>query len=571
MDGAGNRGRRLTVTLALLGAFAAGLFSIRAAAQTRDSRFPFRFGRRDREQRSTPPAPSRMRIESGTGPRVALREAGEQNPEGPAPAPVLPDAEAPADEPAAASPGAENPAADAAAPDAAETPLFQGWPKPRATLVLTGQQYGYIEPCGCTGLANQKGGLARRHTLIEQIAERGWNPVPFDLGNQVRRLGPQAELKLQMTYAGLTELGYRAVGYGPDDLRLQSGELAALALNDNSPFLCANVSVLGVTPTHRVVPVNGMRIGVTAVLGDSFVKALPKSDDLLVRPAETALREILPKLKQENCTLYVLLSHGTVEETKELVKRVPEFHIVVTTGLGEPTLEPEQVDRIGSQIIQVGTKGMYAGVVGLFDEAPRIRYERVPLDARFADSPKMLEVMRKYQDELKRLGLAGLAVQAVRHPSQRTYAGTEACKDCHAKAYAVWEGSPHAHATDAIVHPKERGIPRHFDPECLSCHVTGWSPQKYHPYSTGYLGLEQTPAMMQSGCENCHGPAAEHVAAEEGGDAALQARLREALKLPLAKAEERCLECHDVDNSPDFHKPGAFERFWQQVRHEGKD
>ena len=45
--------------------------------------------------------------------------------------------------------------------------LFQDWPKPKLAFAITGQQHGYIEPCGCTGLANQKGGMARRHTLFK--------------------------------------------------------------------------------------------------------------------------------------------------------------------------------------------------------------------------------------------------------------------------------------------------------------------------------------------------------------------------------------------------------------------
>src|SRR5438067_1018287 len=51
------------------------------------------------------------------------------------------------------------------------TPLFRDWPKPTVALVITGQQLGYIEPCGCSGLENQKGGLARRHTFIKQLSE----------------------------------------------------------------------------------------------------------------------------------------------------------------------------------------------------------------------------------------------------------------------------------------------------------------------------------------------------------------------------------------------------------------
>ena len=42
-------------------------------------------------------------------------------------------------------------------------------------------------------------------------------------------------------------------------------------------------------------------------------------------------------------------------------------------------------------------------------------------------------------------------------------------------------------------------------------------------------------------------------------------------RLAGSVAERRCIECHDVDNSPDFHKPGAFEKYWEKVAHSGKD
>jgi quercetin dioxygenase-like cupin family protein len=43
--------------------------------------------------------------------------------------------------------------------------------------------------------------------------------------------------------------------------------------------------------------------------------------------------------------------------------------------------------------------------------------------------------------------------------------------------------------------------------------------------------------------------------------------------LPLNEAEKKCMECHDLDNSPDFHVHGAFgweeafEHYWEQVEH----
>ena len=77
--------------------------------------------------------------------------------------------------------------------------LAADWPMPQAVLFVSGQQHGYIEPCGCTGLENQKGGLIRRDTLLKELRERGWEIIPVDVGNQVRRIGRQPELKFQTT------------------------------------------------------------------------------------------------------------------------------------------------------------------------------------------------------------------------------------------------------------------------------------------------------------------------------------------------------------------------------------
>src|SRR5207244_6994783 len=102
------------------------------------------------------------------------------------------------------------------------------------------------------------------------------------------------------------------------------------------------------------------------------------------------------------------------------------------------------------------------------------------------------------------------------------FVGSEKCSECHATAYKIWSNTPHAHATDSLVSPpNSRGsIARHFDPECLSCHVTGWEPQRHFPqqfpYDSGYLSLERTPQLQHSGCENCHGPGSAHVKAESG-------------------------------------------------------
>lgn len=464
-------------------------------------------------------------------------------------------------------------------------PIFEGWGTPLFAVVVSGRQNGYLEPCGCTGLANQKGGLARRATLLEQLRQRRWPLVVLDLGNQVRRFGRQPEIQFQVTADALKMMGYDAVTFGPADLRLTIDELAATTArtaaesdrSDSMTFLSANVAILDrqFTPRFRLVTVSGKRVALVGVLGDQYVAEI-QAAEILVEPARQGLQKAWQEISQAGgCDYAVLLAHATRGEAIALAQAVPHFDLVVTTGGGDiPPSQMEPIEGTGSQLFWVGAKGMYVCVVGLYPgEANPWRYQRVPLDNRFPDHRAMLDLLATYQRQLERLGLEGLGLKPLPHPSGRQFVGSAVCGDCHTKAYAVWKETPHAHATDSIVHPTERSeIPRHFDPECLSCHVTGWNPQRFTPYASGYWSLDSTPRMVGNGCENCHGPGSAHVEAEEGGaDDEVRLMLRHQMRLLLSQAEKKCIECHDLDNSPDFHVPGAFEKYWQRIAHPGKD
>jgi len=340
----------------------------------------------------------------------------------------------------------------------------------------------------------------------------------------------------------------------------------------------ANVTVFSdpYPARFRVLEVGKRRIGVTGFLADRLAAEVT-DEDIEIAPAELAVGEVLKLLEAERCDDMILLSHGSLEESRAMARRYPQFRLVITAGgLGEPTLEPERIDGTESLMVQVGVKGMYAGLIGLYDDPDQpVRYQRIALSSQFEDSERMLTLFRRYQDELKTSGLNGLGLRPINHARQSRFVGSQVCGDCHSTAFEIWENTPHAHATDSLVHPGERGeIPRHFDPECLSCHVTGWNPQQFFYYASGYTSLEASAHLTGSGCENCHGPGSLHVAAEMGdieADDAMLARLRSEMVLPLERARDRCLECHDLDNSPDFHEDGAFETYWQQVEHYGKD
>jgi hypothetical protein len=224
---------------------------------------------------------------------------------------------------------------------------------------------------------------------------------------------------------------------------------------------------------------------------------------------------------------------------------------------------------------------MYVGVVGFYENEgrPTIKYQRVPLDERFDDSPEMKTVFSGYQADLKRLWLDGKLedIKPRPHPSGHTFVGSGACADCHDEEYTIWldgvegDGGPHEKATRDLTEPGERAwVKRHFDPECVSCHMTGWNPQHYYPYESGYENLEKDVKLHANGCENCHGPGSAHVDAERNkkNDKPLLEQLRAEVRLTLKEARETaCVECHDLDNSPDFVKEGGFDEYWPHIEH----
>src|SRR5687767_11719053 len=80
---------------------------------------------------------------------AALVSCQRQQPVGPV-TPKPPRKIEPAPTLAEPEPAVPSPATDAKTESPSKpAPLFENWPKPALAFVFTGQQLGYIEPCGC--------------------------------------------------------------------------------------------------------------------------------------------------------------------------------------------------------------------------------------------------------------------------------------------------------------------------------------------------------------------------------------------------------------------------------------
>ncbi len=83
------------------------------------------------------------------------------------------------------------------------------------------------------------------------------------------------------------------------------------------------------------------------------------------------------------------------------------------------------------------------------------------------------------------------------------------------------------------------------------------------PFNSGFMSMEESPNLNHVGCESCHGPGSLHVTAENGGIEKLQQKYREALRIKKEESKAICIQCHDLDNSPNFN----FERYYPVIEH----
>ncbi|MEO2031533.1 MAG: hypothetical protein ABGZ35_05565, partial [Planctomycetaceae bacterium] len=156
--------------------------------------------------------------------------------------------------------------------DSDVVPIWKEWPKPQLALMISGEQHGYFEPCGCT--SNQMGGMARRADLYDKLADAGWDIRGVDLGGLSRRTTRQAQIKFETSMQALRDLQYRVVGLGPEDLRLQPDFLLSQDIPDDAgnglQFVSANLvfyddPAIGTPVPFRIVEAGDRRVGITSV------------------------------------------------------------------------------------------------------------------------------------------------------------------------------------------------------------------------------------------------------------------------------------------------------------------
>ncbi|MFN0055044.1 MAG: multiheme c-type cytochrome [Planctomycetales bacterium] len=415
-----------------------------------------------------------------------------------------------------------------------ETPRPVGSTAKPLAVVVSCDTAGWIVPCGCS--SKQAGGLLRRATFVSKVRETA-DVLLADAGGAAGGTSPYDRSKLEAVLRGEVAMQTAAHNIGASEAELGAEALRELASATGAPLISSNVrdaEGASVVPTHVITTVGARRVAILGVLSPRFAKGRLTVDD----PGASVL-SLIGTLRGQYDHL-LILAYLPEEELREFIGKTPEADLVI----GGPTGQSIAPQRAGPTTWGAATnKGKFLIHVERTGGADSWSGKIVELGPEIADDPRQEQNLREFREVLARADFRAdqtsfVSNLPVTFPADFQVAGVAACQSCHADDCDQWHGSRHSEAWQTLVSKAS-----HVDPYCQHCHTTGYG------LPGGFASLADAAQRGNVGCESCHGPSAAH---------ARQPRVKTSYQ-----ASDRCLGCHDHENSPQF----EYGQFWSQIVH----
>ena len=427
----------------------------------------------------------------------------------------------------------------------------------KSLVIFSGDLRGEIKPCGCAEEGDM-GGLPRRLTYFKQQLSQISNLLYFDLGNNFPEPSEQGNLKIQLIQTALKKLVPQVVLVGPNEWLngLQS-------LDPKIPYLLSNQSGNLHYLSSKTIKLEKQGITVFGYLSPNFVYQNQNDPPIVLPVGPELLADWKVKINKNAGLFRILLFRGNVEELEKF-NQSGLFDLIVTGSSNDDELKQVLQVQTGSDSFpMIPTKGQGLLTGKLTKEGKLIpdNQEIVTADLsvtwlrqNFEDAPELEGTFRTYDAAVKDLFFSNLD-RMEQQQQESPFVGNAVCVGCHPNAAEIWKNSRHAHAFATL---ENNG--KHFDPECLECHVVGLKPweapadasETVLKFSggTGFLSSQLTPHLKNVQCENCHGPARAHLE---------NSKIHPGNKEP----KSACVICHQGSHSPMFN----FETYWPKIRH----
>ena len=456
---------------------------------------------------------------------------------------------------------------------------------PSVRLAVVTDLKGYLEPCGCT--SDPLGGIDRLAAQIRALRDEAVPLVLLIAGDvffDTAELEPvridQANRNAKTLVGILNRLGVTAVLPGRHDRAQPSEVIAVLQRASDFPWLAMGsdtevlqtkagplrLAIVGVRPraerdavkaaigTARtqsdltIALVDGSRRDanrIAAIDGVDFVIQGGLDEDEPIPPHQAGKAWVLHASRQGQGLTVVDVQRKKKDEpfvdrsewsrserVGRLDRQIGDLSAKITAWEKPGNVDAADLEAQRARLSELKKERQ------AFD-APAARAKGNALFARWIPlsnaSPRDREVeklMREHDkvvNEANRIAFTDLK-PAPLGPDDIAYVGSAACSACHQQAYAWWRN--HAHGV-AYLTLQQRN--KEYNLDCVACHVTG-----YDQPGGSTVTHNLNHALVNVGCESCHGPGAAHVA-----DAEKVGILRDT-------PESVCVVCHNQQHSDLF-------------------
>lgn len=380
---------------------------------------------------------------------------------------------------------------------------------------------------------------------MDSVYDEGVDVLVIDGGDLMGRRNKNERFQSKFLCEMTGNMGLDAIGVGEGDFNYGLHFLKDMIKKHDLPYTSANIFDVDtgelVFPEYIVVERNGVKFGLVSVLAPNL-KIISMSNvepEVEVKDALGTLRTLVPRMRKEvDCV--ILLGHLGEGNTQETVKEVKGIDVCL---MGH-TFKNLKSERLIEETILLGSaaEGKYLGRCDLMidDKNGKVMAASVTsidLGPEIEDDAETLakvETYKKSFEEFKKMKRAEYPRD--RGSDKEMYLGERSCKGCHEEAWGIFTDSQHRKGFQTL---RTRG--QSYEPECLSCHTTGYQ------YKNGYSDVSPNNRLVNVQCEACHGYGTEH---NREGDYA-------------SRAKDSCVACHDEKNSPEF----DYATYWEKIKH----
>lgn len=297
----------------------------------------------------------------------------------------------------------------------------------------------------------------------------------------------------------------------------------------NSTIICGNLGgpLKPGIESHTIITINDKKVLITAIIDPKLEKKAIHG--LQITEPLQALRTIL-KTPHD---LAIAVLHFSDNKARRFVRSIAGLDVAILATQRGTMKESEHIN--GCWLVKNNNHGKTIGYLdwnfatGEPSTAKLIQINKMAFDA----DQELFKLVNDYE-----LWLRQHYVEVEKNKNETAadltanvpYVSSDKCGTCHPQITASWQNTKHAQAYASL-----QKKCKDFCPDCLPCHVTG---SREHN-KQGFRSPTTTPDLFNIQCEECHGPAEEHVKNTD-------------LPYGLKIEASTCTICHTTNNDPEF-------------------